>query len=239
MPRREIAARVAELLSLVQLTDLAARFPHELSGGQQQRVALARALALQPSVLLLDEPLSNLDAKLRLQMREEIRNLVSTLRITTIFVTHDQEEALAISDRMVVMNNGQIEQIGSPIDVYESPATRFVAQFIGACNLIPVRRGARGEVLLPAGATISLDRTWPREDSMLAVRPEHLRIADLTKASMSGHVQRVIFLGSSAHVRADIAGQEIIIQTTAAQARSLAAGMEIGVEIDLRHVQLL
>src|SRR5215213_195314 len=130
-------ARVAEMLELVQLTQHAKKYPHQLSGGQQQRVALARALAIKPSVLLLDEPLSALDAKVRTTLRDEIRRIQTELGITTLFVTHDQEEALAISDRVGVMSNGQLEQLGTPRDVYRHPASAFVARFVGSMNQLP------------------------------------------------------------------------------------------------------
>ena len=130
-------ARVAEMLELVQLEAHAKKYPHQLSGGQQQRVALARALAIQPAVLLLDEPLSALDAKVRASLRDEIRRIQTEVGITTLFVTHDQEEALAISDRIAVMSQGQIEQLGTPTEIYRNPSTAFVARFIGSMNELP------------------------------------------------------------------------------------------------------
>ncbi len=139
VPRSERRRRVEQALDLVRLRDFAHRYPRQMSGGQQQRVALARAIVIHPSVLLLDEPLSNLDARLRQELRMEIRQLQQTLRITTIFVTHDQEEALTMSDRVVVMNHGRVEQIGSPGEIYRAPRTLFVAQFIGEANIIAGR----------------------------------------------------------------------------------------------------
>ncbi len=136
LPRSERDARVDEMLRLIGLEGFGARYPFQLSGGQQQRVALARALAIQPKVLLLDEPLSALDAQIRVSLREEIRAIQRRLGITTIFVTHDQEEALSISDRVVVMNGGIAEQVGQPFEIYNRPATRFVAEFVGTLNLI-------------------------------------------------------------------------------------------------------
>ena len=144
----DAAARVAEMLRLIKLPDLGDRYPFQLSGGQQQRVALARAMAAKPQVLLLDEPLSALDAKVRVSLREEIRAIQKTLGITTIFVTHDQEEALSMSDRIVVMNNGRAEQVGTPFDVYNKPATRFVANFVGTLNVI------EGKVTDPAAGRV-------------------------------------------------------------------------------------
>ena len=147
-PAAEIKARVDEMLALIKLPDLAGRFPHQLSGGQQQRVSLARALAPSPQILLLDEPLSALDARIRAGLREDIRALQRKLGITTIFVTHDQEEALSISDRIVVMNAGAIEQVGSPGDIYNRPRTRFVASFVGTLNTL------QGVVVDPAEGAI-------------------------------------------------------------------------------------
>ena len=136
--RTEVTGRVNELLSLVDLADQGKKYPSQLSGGQQQRVALARALATSPGLLLLDEPLSALDAKVRTHLRQEIKHLQRRLAVTTIMVTHDQEEALTMADRIVVMNHGSIEQIGSPEDIYAAPASEFVAQFIGTMNFINV-----------------------------------------------------------------------------------------------------
>ncbi len=134
-----MAPRVAAVLDLVGLTGFGDRYPHQLSGGQQQRVAVASVLALKPKLLLFDEPLSNLDAKLRLQMRHEIRQLQKEVGITSLFVTHDQEEAMTIADRIAVMNNGKIEQVGTPAEIYDNPRTRFVADFIGTSNLLDGR----------------------------------------------------------------------------------------------------
>ena len=137
--RQEITARVDEMLGLIHLEDRRTHYPSQLSGGQQQRVALARALAIRPQVLLLDEPLSALDAKIRLELRHEIRRIQQQLGITTIYVTHDQEEALSLSDRVVVMSQGKVEQVGTPAQIYSFPATEFVAQFVGQINLLPVK----------------------------------------------------------------------------------------------------
>src|SRR5919199_1176425 len=138
-PAAEIRQRVEEMLKLIHLPQLGSRYPYQLSGGQQQRVALARALAIKPQVLLLDEPLSALDAKIRVSLRNEIRAIQRQLGITTVYVTHDQEEALSLSDRVVVMNEGRIEQIGTPFEIYNFPQTSFVASFVGTLNVIPAR----------------------------------------------------------------------------------------------------
>ncbi len=149
--------RVGEMLELVQLDDLGKRYPHQLSGGQQQRVALARALAVQPEVLLLDEPLSALDAKVRSTLRDEIRRIQTELKTTTLFVTHDQEEALAISDRIGVMSNGQLEQLGTPEDIYLRPASPFVARFVGSINEFPNSNDSGKILVRPEDVTISTD----------------------------------------------------------------------------------
>lgn len=174
-PRQSIRRTAEEMLELVRLGDLADRFPHQLSGGQQQRVALARALAIAPDVLLLDEPLSALDAKVRTEIRDEIRSLTRRLGTTTIFVTHDQEEALGLSDRVCVMNLGRVEQVGSPAQIYDHPASDFVASFVGEMNRIRI-----GE-------------------ESLSVRPERVRLVDAKTARHSGRVESTTFHGS--HVR--------------------------------------
>lgn len=166
--------RVGEMLELVQLDDLGKRYPHQLSGGQQQRVALARALAVQPEVLLLDEPLSALDAKVRATLRDEIRRIQTELKTTTLFVTHDQEEALAISDRIGVMSNGQLEQLGTPEDVYLRPASPFVARFVGSINEFPNTNDSGKILVRPEDVTISTN-----EDEL----------------SMRGTITRVTFQG--------------------------------------------
>ena len=185
MPKDDRRRRVHEMMEMVQLTSMANRYAHQLSGGQQQRVALARALAIKPQVLLLDEPLSALDAKVRASLRDEIRRLQTELRITTLFVTHDQEEALAISDRICVMSNGRVEQIGTPTEVYRNPATAFVAQFVGTppMNLLPA--GVLGDGTVRVG-----------------VRPEHLRIEP--GGQLRATVRQVEHLGHEVLVVADL-----------------------------------
>jgi ABC-type Fe3+/spermidine/putrescine transport system ATPase subunit len=203
----EIATRVARALKLVQLDALARRWPHQLSGGQLQRVAIARAVVIEPHVLLLDEPLSNLDAKLRVEMRGEIRALQRTLGITVIYVTHDQEEALAMSDRIAVMRAGRLEQVAEPRAIYERPATAFVASFVGATNLLRgavVRRDGDVADILVGGTVIraslaaqpSLDRV------VLSLRPEALRLLGHGESAppgwrvLSGTLQEIEYLGA-------------------------------------------
>ncbi|MCP8940602.1 ABC transporter ATP-binding protein [Alsobacter sp. SYSU M60028] len=219
-PRAEIDARVAQMLGIIKLPQLADRYPFQLSGGQQQRVALARALAVQPQVLLLDEPLSALDAKIRVSLREEIRAIQKALGITTIYVTHDQEEALSMSDRIVVMHEGRVDQIGTPFEIYNTPATSFVASFVGTLNRIEgiiadpsagtVRVGARDvAVASPLGARRA------GEQVSLALRPEAVTLAPRPgqDVAIEARIVEVAFLGSVIRVRADIGGATITLDT--------------------------
>ncbi|MFJ9621953.1 ABC transporter ATP-binding protein [Streptomyces sp. NPDC101181] len=216
-PAAQRRATAAELLDLVGLPDHGDRYPHQLSGGQQQRVALARALALRPRVLLLDEPLSALDAKVRLALREEIRRLQLSLGITTIFVTHDQEEALSMADRVAVLNAGRLEQCAPPAELYERPATAFVAEFVGTMNRLPGRTAAGGTVEV-AGAVLPVDGPAPVEGEPVDVliRPEGIRAeadpegtATVVSASFLGSVTRVLLdLPDGAAVKADLPSRD-------------------------------
>jgi putative spermidine/putrescine transport system ATP-binding protein len=209
VPVAEITERVGHALDLVQLSSLDQRYPKQLSGGQQQRVALARALVIEPSVLLLDEPLSNLDANLREQMRFEIREIQQRIGITTVFVTHDQGEAIAAADRLVVMEKGRVRQVGTPRMVYEKPADLFVAGFIGQSNLIRGRvgdiRGHETLVETDCGKVAVRTETPFRlgEHAVLALRPEDLRVAPYAcpeHNSLAGRVTRVSYLGAAVNV---------------------------------------
>lgn len=195
----EIGTRVSDMLNLVQLDGYESRQIGELSGGQQQRVALARALVIEPRLLLLDEPLSNLDARLRTNMRDEIRRIQHTLGITTIYVTHDQEEAMSLADRVIIMREGRIEQIGAPREIYERPINRFVADFIGRVNLLPGRVIDDGLVLL--GELYPLPQQKRAKGNVLcAIRPERIR---MTKApsSLQGIVQGSSYMGAMVQYR--------------------------------------
>ncbi|WP_328972865.1 ABC transporter ATP-binding protein [Streptomyces sp. NBC_00239] len=202
----ERRARAAELLDLVGLPDQGGRYPHQLSGGQQQRVALARALALRPRVLLLDEPLSALDAKVRTNLREEIRRLQLELGITTLFVTHDQEEALSMADRVAVMRGGRLEQIAAPAELYERPATAFVAEFVGTTSRVPGRIAADGRTVEVLGHHLPVQGEpaageGGRVDVLL--RPESVRVdADPYGAS---HVTATAFLGATTRLTVRLA----------------------------------
>lgn len=190
--KSDIARRVIGALKRVRLQHLAERLPKQLSGGQQQRVALARALVIEPTVLLLDEPLSNLDAKLRQEMKTEIRQLQKGLDLTTIFVTHDQDEALSMSDRLVVMSAGRVEQIGTPREIFDQPASEFVADFMGFSNLIPVTIGPNGGVLknrIPIRIKGASGCAGPR---VLALRSEHLSLSITPAASPDNTIAVVV-----------------------------------------------
>jgi len=199
MPQHETAARVMEVLRLVRLEGLAHRLPRELSGGQQQRVALARALVIEPDILLLDEPLSNLDAKLRQEVRVEIRELQRKLGLTTVMVTHDQEEALTMADRLVVMSDGQVQQVGSQRDLYENPANAFVAGFVGRTNLLRGRVESAGMFRSDSGMLIRCRDEAPSEGRTLALRPERLSLAPAPIAGadncIPGTVEFASYLG--------------------------------------------
>ncbi|WP_295080052.1 ABC transporter ATP-binding protein [Tabrizicola sp.] len=220
VPRAEREARVIEMLQLIGLPDLASRFPFQLSGGQQQRVALARALAPQPRVLLLDEPLSALDAKVRVSLRNEIREIQRELGITTIFVTHDQEEAMSISDRIVVMNGGIAEQAGAPFEIYNNPRTRFVAGFVGTLNMFTamVEDAERGLITV-AGQRIALAtgaiEARNGETVNLALRPEAIRLGRAVSCEvvLPATIEAVHFLGSVIRVRARVAGTVVALDT--------------------------
>ncbi len=206
-PKAEVKERAETTLELVGLAGFGARLPSELSGGQQQRVAVARAVVLEPEVLLFDEPLSNLDAKLRRRVREEIRELQQRLGLTAVYVTHDQEEALAISDRIIVMKNAVIAQEGVPRDLYEAPADRFVADFIGDANVVAVTIGAIdgefAEVTIGEARRRLPHRGLAPGPAHLAIRPEGIVLtADPAASIMAGRVRRASYLGS--HVEYDI-----------------------------------
>jgi len=215
-PASEIAARVQEMLALIHMEEFRDRYPHQMSGGQQQRVALARALAIRPRVLLLDEPLSALDAKIRVRLRTEIRSIQRTLGITTIYVTHDQEEALSMSDRIVVMRDGRIEQVGTPSEIYNRPANGFVAAFIGSSNAL------RATVLDPGQGTLDVDgqviraaqasAAAPGQPVRVAIRPEAISLhnGSATNNHLKGTVTNVMFLGSIVRVAVRCGSVELI-----------------------------
>jgi iron(III) transport system ATP-binding protein len=223
VPAEQQQERIAEVLRLVQMDALGDRKPNQLSGGQQQRVALARALAVQPACLLLDEPLSNLDAKLRLEMRSEIRRICKSAGLTTIYVTHDQKEALSIADRIAVLKDGKLMQVGSPDELYHRPASAFVADFIGQTNLIAgevvEQRGEVVRVKTAAGVIESRGHKTAALKVMLSIRPEQMRIVRGEGVSngvnrLSGKSLDTTFLGEASEHTVQVDGQKLRVIST-------------------------
>jgi ABC-type Fe3+/spermidine/putrescine transport system ATPase subunit len=248
-PLEERKRRVATALDLVRLPGLGERYPRQLSGGQQQRVALARALVIEPSLLLLDEPLSNLDATLREEMRFEIREIQRRVGITTVFVTHDQTEAMAIADRLVIMNRGRLVQIGRPEEVYSAPADAFVACFIGQANLIPATvrgRDSRGTaVAIADGTTLSVagavGSTTTGDRVNIVVRPEDLAISKIAadgRNSLPAVVAKRLYLGASTRLVVETAGTTVTV-TTVRPPEGMEPGAEIWLTWDVAHCALV
>ncbi len=238
-PKDKIKPQVAETLRLVRLSGYEERRIHELSGGQQQRIALARALIIEPKLLLLDEPLSNLDARLRADMRDEIRRIQRTLDITTVYVTHDQEEAMSIADRIVVMNSGLIEQIGSPRKIYEQPATQFVADFIGRVNFL---RGqiAEGAFQLLGKRFPTSQNKWPEgTEFVCAIRPERVRMEEANPSLLCATVQDATYFGPVVRYRVvlDSDGTELSIEVPSPQAVH-EPGERIGLDLQFEDMHL-
>ena len=225
--------RAGEMLELVGLSEVAGRYAHQLSGGQQQRVALARALAIQPQVLLLDEPLSALDAKVRAQLRDEIRRIQLEVGITTLFVTHDQEEALAIADRVGVMKEGRIEQLGPPTEIYSRPATSFVAEFVGLSNRLAGT--VSGSTVTVRGRDLPLvDLSTPPGPATALVRPEAVTLASSStdeSGPLTGTVIAVTFLGATSRITVDLGDTTILAQLPTSDATALSAGSRVTLAI--------
>jgi ABC-type Fe3+/spermidine/putrescine transport system ATPase subunit len=242
LPRDEIADRVTQTLASVRLQGFGARYPHELSGGQQQRVAIARALAMRPLLLLLDEPMSNLDARLRAEMRVELAELLRSLRVTSVSVTHDQDEALAMSDRIIVMAEGGVRQIGTPADIYERPVDPFVAGFVGDANVIRARHAGA------APGRVRFETDWGQplhadagalaagEEGVLLVRPEAISLSDAPTASqlppeynvLRGHIRSRAYMGGSSEVRVQVGPGELLLKLPAGHDRpDLSVGDEV------------
>jgi iron(III) transport system ATP-binding protein len=245
MPRKNVHLKVEETLKTMGLQGLADRRPNQLSGGQQQRVALARSLVMEPSVLLFDEPLSNLDAKLRVQMRSEIHRLQRSLGITSVYVTHDQVEAMALSDRIVVMNKGCIEQIGSPEEIYRYPISRFVADFIGRANFIECKlEAANGnqKTLAILGQTleIPLSQIAPSASQVVAMlRPEALSLQENPDLQQVKIIQ-AMYLGSEIEYIVEAENQQlIVVENDPRASRIFAEGQSIGIDFIQEAVHLL
>lgn len=244
MPKREIDARVREVAGNLQLDEFLGRKPHQLSGGQRQRVAMGRAIVRQPKVFLFDEPLSNLDAKLRVEMRIEIRRLHNKLGATSIFVTHDQVEAMTLADRLIVMNAGMVEQIGSPLDVYNVPATVFVAGFIGspAMNFFEADLDPEGrQVILSGGHKFNLGNiTYPNFGDrrvILGIRPEHCRLSTSQQAdNLRLKTELVEELGSEALVYGRVDGERFIVRLPMQGAVREGDSITVGVDPSSLHL---
>jgi iron(III) transport system ATP-binding protein len=246
LPAGEVQARVAEILDVVQMGHLAQRYPSELSGGQQQRVALARAIVVKPSVLLLDEPLSNLDANLREEMRFEIRRLHDEFRITTVYVTHDQAEAMATSDRIAVMNAGRIEQVDAPHLLYTRPRTRFVAGFIGRTNLLPaaLRGGEVGfaGIALPAGLIPGAAEAGG-SDLHVSVRPQSIALHRARPGGdgpvLAGVIVQRTFLGETWDYVVEVADSALRLRATAPPLQIHVVGEAVWMQFDPQQMAMV
>ena len=235
LPRAERDRRVARILKVVQLAGFEARYPGELSGGQQQRVAVARALVIEPEILLLDEPLSNLDANLREEMRFEIRRLHEAFGITTLYVTHDQAEAMVISDRVAVLNNGRVAQIGTPEDLFRRPRSRFVAQFIGNTNLVEAT--ATGAATVAKGAVslrIAADGLAPGERVLVSIRPHEIKLGAGNGAEnlLRATVRRASYLGTAIDYEMGVEASDLVLRVTAPVSSRFKSGDAATLAID-------
>ena len=230
VPKEERAARVAEMLKLVHLDEYGSRYPHQLSGGQQQRVALARALVMRPGLLLLDEPLSNLDAKLRESMRFEISSIQKELGITVIYVTHDQSEAMTMSDRVVVMSRGVIQQIGTPYEIYRNPANKMVADFIGLVNF--VEGEVQGDRVYISGTGVSFPNTSGVTGSAtIAVRPENITMSR-TSGTIEGTLVHRFYLGDAVDYRVQCKHHVIRVIVKGAELKEFTDGEKVYLDFD-------
>ena len=233
--KKEIAKKVDDALALVDLTRAAHKYPGELSGGMQQRVALARAIIIDPPLLLFDEPLSNLDAKLRVKLRRDIRELVTRLGLTAIYVTHDQEEALDISDRIAVMRQGVVMQVGTPREIYDTPQSAFVADFVGKAAFLRGRAEGPGTFRLDDGTCLNgrfQPQTTVENAQAIFARPEDFDLAETGSADIDGTVQDISYLGHVTRYQIAVAGQSIMIETR----KRLGYGERIGLHLPLMRM---
>jgi len=243
LSKNEIDKRVSEILAVTQMARYADRYPAELSGGQQQRVALARALVVKPETLLLDEPLSNLDANLREEMRFELRRLHDEYRYTTVYVTHDQQEAMTAADRIVVMREGRIEQQGTPAEVYERPATEFVARFIGGTNIL---RGAHlgGNRVRCAGITLQCGQgqVAAQGDTAVSIRPHEIRLTESANGAggnrVRGRIERQVYLGPTRDYLVRLP-EDAAVRVIAGKELDIPAGREVTVELPAESCRAL
>ena len=238
-PRAEVEQRVGAILDTMQLTRYAERYPAELSGGQQQRVGLARALVVEPKILLLDEPLSNLDASLREEMRHEIRRLHDRFHYTTIYVTHDQAEAMTTSDLIAVMRDGRIEQAGGPEDIYERPETEFVARFIGSTNILRGRRVGEHEAECDGLRLTCESGAFPADGSALvSIRPHRIVLGAPADGVVPGTIERAIYLGAQRHYVVAL-DHGPTLQVLASSDTRAAAGERVGLTLPPAHCRAL
>ena len=238
--KTQAAERARDALDMVGLADFGPRYPREMSGGQQQRVALARAIVNQPKLLLLDEPLSALDLKLRKRMQLELKHLQARLGIAFIFVTHDQEEAMTMADRVVVMHAGRIEQVGAGTDIYRQPATRFVAEFIGDANFIAYTVADDGALMLDAqGLRVPLAQRPATARGLAVLRPEDLKLCQRADAMLTGTVSDVINVGSHSMIHVDIGGQTLVARHGGLAPGGLHAGGEVALAFAPEHLHLI
>ncbi|MDX8053455.1 ABC transporter ATP-binding protein [Lentzea sp. BCCO 10_0798] len=239
--RKADAKKAGELLELVGLAHLGGRYPHQMSGGQQQRIALARALAIQPRVLLLDEPLSALDAKVRVNLRDEIRRIQTELGITTLFVTHDQEEALAVSDRVGVMSHGRLEQLDTPSVVYRQPATAFVAQFVGVTNSVEAK--AEGQTVVVNGVTVPVTHDQPSgSDVRVIVRPEDIGVSAHdgdVNGKIVGDVLTQSFLGPVTRISVRVGEQVLRIDQPSNTAAAYQPGTRVALDLSESRIMVV
>jgi putative spermidine/putrescine transport system ATP-binding protein len=248
-PRAECRRRAEELLGLVGLAERVGNYPHELSGGQQQRVALARALAIEPAILLLDEPLSALDAKVRVELRQQIRGLQTRLGITTLYVTHDQEEALSISDRIAVMSQGNLEQVGAPADIYRSPRTEFVANFVGLMNGFDGRLQSSDTVVLGASErslhVTEVNGCAVGDSVLVLIRPESIELSELAdgaappQGTFEGKVLMHTFLGSVTRVSLSSDLGDLVADEPSLRALTMPPGTRVAARVDPVGVRML
>jgi len=242
LPASEIRQRVDEVLNLVGLSEYADRRPNQLSGGQQQRVALARTLVIEPKVLLLDEPLSNLDAKLRVHMRQELHELQRKLSLTTIFVTHDQEEANTTSDRIAVLHDGVVQQVGSPMGLYDHPTNLFVAQFLGTANVLEGQVRREGNEILfkdNDGVTLTLTDTGAEGQRSIVFRPQNVTLSD-HQGDIHGEVRLREFLGNIVRYEILVGKKHVIVDEVYGKDRRPAeVGARVGLQLDKEHVLVM
>ncbi|MBQ9987132.1 MAG: ABC transporter ATP-binding protein [Erysipelotrichales bacterium] len=246
LPEAEIKEKTDKFLKLMQIDEYRDRMPDRLSGGQQQRVALARALAITPDVLLMDEPLSNLDAKLRVEMRTVIKNIQHNVGITTVYVTHDQEEAMAVSDRIAVMNHGDIQQIGTPKDLYQRPANLFVANFIGRTNIINCKlrdHDGVAEVVLSDGSSFTVDSVKKEEikdqDVIASIRPEEFVVEEASVDGIKAIIDDCVFLGLNTHYFVHLrTGEELVIIQESKIDSVIPSGTEVSLRVKSEKINL-